>query len=154
MTQTYLLVNTDGSLERIQTDGIMKLQQMQHLVGGYIEFVRMAEGGVGCMINEEGRLRGLPDNARYPNLCGPIVFGRMGEDPDNAMSEDGPDSEFLGLNEELLRVLEGGGRFGANVATTQYMDRSKTIPDSELGIRVESLADVIANDPLKPKGKG
>lgn len=38
-----------------------KLAELQSLVGGYIEFVRFDDGSA-MIVNEEGRLRGLPVN--------------------------------------------------------------------------------------------
>lgn len=141
---TYLLVHPDGRLERVEADEPLALEPLQKLVGGFIEFVRMGEGGLGCMVNEEGRMDHLklPDNARYPNLAGPVLFGRM---------EPGFDGDdFVGLTPRQLAVLEGGGSFGADTQVTDYMSRARTISDDEFQIHVFNPAD----DPLRPKGKG
>jgi hypothetical protein len=92
----YLLVDQDGRLERIEAEKPMELKPMQKLVGGYIEYVRMGDNGLGCIVNEDGRICDppLPDNARYPNLAGPIVFGRMVEGADGM--------DLVGLSPEQL----------------------------------------------------
>lgn len=139
---TYLLIHTDGRSERIESEEILSLERLQELIGGYIEYVRMTQD-MGCMINEEGYVLGLPYNARYPNLSGPILFGRM------APGEDGED-DFAGLTTAQLAVLEGGGSFGARTPTTIYMSRARTLTEEDMEIRIVNPAE----DPLRPKGSG
>ena len=59
------------------------LEELQSLVGGYIEFVPLwREQGRGFLVNEEGKLRGLDVNFWYGDdyICGPAVFlGVKGE---------------------------------------------------------------------------
>lgn len=45
---------------------VTELEEMQKIVGGYIEIVPLApvEFGFALVVNEEGRLRGLPFNCR------------------------------------------------------------------------------------------
>lgn len=135
---TYLLIHTDGSLERIVSERPLELAALQRLVGGDIEHVRMAMPDLYAIINERGRIEGLPDNARYPNLYGPIVFGRIVA------------ADFVGLSMNQLAVLCGGGSFGSIVGTTIYMSRTKTLGPDDLKVRVVNPAD----NPFQPKGQG
>ena len=57
------------------------LKKLQEIVGGYIETVTIAEDLV-VICNEEGKLKGLPENC---NVCGidfvgPIIFVGINED--------------------------------------------------------------------------
>lgn len=57
------------------------LKKLQEIVGGYIETVTIAEDLV-IICNEEGKLKGLPENC---NVCGidfvgPIIFVGINED--------------------------------------------------------------------------
>lgn len=58
------------------------LEALQEKVGGYIETLKFAEDA--CVVcNEEGRIRGLPDNCWLlgVHFCGPIlVVGVDGEE--------------------------------------------------------------------------
>ena len=70
------------------------LGSLQSAVGGYIEVLRFAED-CAVIINEEGKLRGLPVNFGFLGdvLCGNVVFvGVSGE-------------EFCSLNEKAERFL-------------------------------------------------
>lgn len=142
---TVLLVHPDGRLERIERDFPMGLEFLQKTVGGWIEGVCMSEE-ILAVINEEGRLPHmgpLPDNARYPNLCGPVLLCSRYDYP----GEDGdpPEPDFGPLTEAQLRMLEGGGVAPGH---TPYMDRTKTIPDEDLRIRIIDPSEG------KPRGKG
>ena len=59
-----------------------KLETLQELVGGYIETVTMTMDS--CLIvNEEGRILGLPHNCNYLGIdvCGPmLIVGTQGDD--------------------------------------------------------------------------
>lgn len=58
------------------------LEALQKLVGGYIETVTIADDAV-VICNEEGRLRGLPENCEVcgVSFCGTIVIaGIKGEE--------------------------------------------------------------------------
>jgi len=51
------------------------LKAMQELVGGYIETVTYGHYVVVC--NEEGRIKGLPDNPAMPDMVGNVFFARI-----------------------------------------------------------------------------
>lgn len=58
------------------------LESFQHAVGGYIETVTFASDAV-LIVNEEGRLRGLPYNCSFCGLdiIGPVVVvGTKGDE--------------------------------------------------------------------------
>ena len=70
------------------------LESLQDAVGGPIEVLRFAED-CAAIVNEEGKLRGLPVNFGFLGdmLCGNVVFvGVSGE-------------EFCSLNEKAARFL-------------------------------------------------
>ena len=56
-----------------------ELETFQKLVGGFIEIVRITED-VLAVVNDEGRILGLPENIM--GIAGPIVFctERLGDD--------------------------------------------------------------------------
>ena len=59
-----------------------ELEELQSLVGGWIEHVGFVDG-VGLIMNEEGRLRDMQPNFRYGwgSVLGPAIFvGEAGED--------------------------------------------------------------------------
>ena len=67
MSRYMVRICADGQIERIPCKGILKLDTLQKLVGGYIETVpvRMKpEEGVRplLIVDEEGRLKGKPLN--------------------------------------------------------------------------------------------
>lgn len=143
MRGIVLIAHVDGHLERVEQEFPLKLEWIQSVVGGYIEGVRLSEDIFG-IVNEVGRLIGLPDNARYPNLAGPVIlcsdYLYPGEDGDP------PEPDFGPLTVAQLRLLEGGGT--APVSTV-YMSRSRTLTDRE-------LTEVRIVDPNedRPKGSG
>lgn len=73
------------------------LEELQAAVGGYIETVTFASDAV-VICNEEGRLRGLPNNCTFlgVDFVGPIlIVGRAGD-------------EFADLTPEVMRMLLEG----------------------------------------------
>ena len=111
MSRYMVRICSNGQIERIPCKGILKLQVLQDLVGGYIEtvLVRMKpEEGVWplLIVDEEGRLKGKPLNTAATlladvdhNIVGDAVLvGAMG----------------LVLKLPLLRGLNalGGGAVG------------------------------------------
>lgn len=72
-----------GKISPLEVEVRDDLDALQELVGGYIEFVYFDDGSA-MMVNEEGRLRGLPPNEAatgiavlkgHPEvLVGPAVF--------------------------------------------------------------------------------
>ena len=58
----------------------LSLENMQYVVGGYIEVARSTDR-FALLCNEEGRLIGLPVNGNVPDLCGDLLLcGIDGED--------------------------------------------------------------------------
>jgi hypothetical protein len=84
----YSHVTAEGKVNVIESDAPLPLEKLQELVGGYIEFTY---GGLGLTIcvDEEGRIKGKPRNARYPWVVGDVVVGR------NIQGAEG--TEFVGL---------------------------------------------------------
>lgn len=80
-----------------------ELKDLQNLVGGYIETVRVADSAV-LIMNEEGKLRGLEPNfilgAIGDIIVGPVVIvGTDGEDFCSLTSHDA---------EVICGILRGG----------------------------------------------
>ena len=68
----YLIQAKSNNQVEIKLNG--GLPQRQKLVEGYIEYVSLKDGG--CLIvNEEGRIKGLPFNQAASNLAGKIITG-------------------------------------------------------------------------------
>jgi hypothetical protein len=149
-----LVVHPDGHMERVRQTFPMPLDFLHEAVGGYIEAVRLTVDLM-AIVNGGGRLLGMPPNQRYPNLCGPLV---LCSDWEYELEEEGPDGhmekyterDFGPLNEAQLRMLEGGGVSPG--PRTAYMDRTQTIPDQELTVRIISAAQIYKE--TRPRGKG
>lgn len=74
MAKTYIHITSEGHAEAVQVPGTgSELTFLQDLVGGYIEAVVVPEGGYDLIINEEGKLEGLPYNARATELASPML---------------------------------------------------------------------------------
>ena len=86
----YAYISADGKRKPIESDRPLPLERLQALVGGLIEFVAMPDGTELC-VNEEGRVRDLPRNARYPAVRGDVVVGRR------VYTQDLSEVEFVGL---------------------------------------------------------
>ena len=72
-----------------------ELETLQNHVGGYIEIVSMG-GGVGLVVNEEGKLNDLPANFPIGRdvIVGTAVFVAYGND-----------GEFTDLTEEQVQMI-------------------------------------------------
>lgn len=53
-----------------------ELHQMQAHVGGYIETVRLRDGGI-MLVDEDGRGKRLPENLIGSALCGQRILGNV-----------------------------------------------------------------------------
>ena len=73
------IVRADGRTEPLHASSRagLSLTQLQEAVGGFIEIVAFGNGLVVC--NEDGLLRQLPVNVRYPRFVGDIVLCRRDE---------------------------------------------------------------------------
>jgi len=70
----YLINANPNKKTKVNLNGGLK--QRQELVGGYIEYVHLKDGG-SLIVNEEGRLRDLPFNQIASNLAGKIITGNV-----------------------------------------------------------------------------
>lgn len=84
----YSHITAEGKITPIETEKPLGLEEMQKLVGGWIEFTTVELGTELC-INEEGRINGSKPNARYPQVYGDVIVGRQMHGPDGL--------EFVGL---------------------------------------------------------
>ena len=62
------LIKTDGTVTTVEPRNGKSfcLEELQHAVGGYIEAVYLPDGKV-MIVNEEGKLDGLPQNIAAPS---------------------------------------------------------------------------------------
>ena len=69
------IVKVDGSTSRLPTAvPKMPLEEVQAIVGGYVEYVAIRGfGAVWC--NEEGLLRGLPHNPKASRIAQRAIVG-------------------------------------------------------------------------------
>jgi len=68
------IIKVDGTMEEITIDKQNSLEQMQKIVGGYIEVVPVA-GGKTLVVNEEGLLQQLPINHKASALYNDTIVG-------------------------------------------------------------------------------
>lgn len=91
-----LVINEAGELRIVRGS---TLEDLQEIVGGYIEFLRFpGRNDVACFVNEDGKLIGLPENRRateilsplYPGdfIAGPLVI--CGFDPESGENRELP----------------------------------------------------------------
>lgn len=80
-----LVLRADGTKAIVKTDGSLKA--LQDLVGGYLEHVDMCSG-LGLLVNEKGRIRGLPPNPFFNGafLGDVVVVGEPDEGGDSFTS--------------------------------------------------------------------
>jgi hypothetical protein len=69
-----ILYKTDGTSQPIKPQDGRKfgLAELQQMVGGYIEVIYLSEGRL-MVLNEEGKLRGLPVNAKATAVALPFL---------------------------------------------------------------------------------
>lgn len=93
-----LLIKSNGQSEEVTIDNT--LESLQKAVGGYIETCRICTDAV-AIVNEEGRLLGLPVNRALPFFVGDVLI----------VGDDGSD-EFASLSADqivsLRRIIKGG----------------------------------------------
>jgi len=74
-----VLYAVDGKIETIslvETAGILTLKQAWAIVGGYVEAISLAPDAYGfLLVDDEGRLKGLPINPYASALSGQPLFG-------------------------------------------------------------------------------
>lgn len=64
------IIRVDGS----EASCDVNLESLQMVVGGYIEPIRLKDGGL-MYVNEEGRLTGLPPNIAASLLASTMIVG-------------------------------------------------------------------------------
>ena len=70
--KVYIKIRPSGEISTCPCgdDGSITLEEMQEAVGGYIEVVRLAFDRLVMIVNEEGKLRGLPYNPAATAIMG------------------------------------------------------------------------------------
>lgn len=68
------VIRVDGTQEEVEPgDGLrFSLEELQGFVGGLIEFIDLGEGYM--IVNEEGKLIGLPYNQVATRIARPVLF--------------------------------------------------------------------------------
>lgn len=111
MSRYMVRICSDGQIERIPCKGLLKLQVLQDLVGGYIETVpvRMKpEEGVWplLIVDEEGKLKGKPLNTAA-TLLADVDHSIVGD----AVLVGAMGPELIGLRKSesarIAQILEG-----------------------------------------------
>ena len=75
-----------------------KLEALQDVVDGYIEQITLIQGKAAMLVNEEGRLRGMPSNTLASLVAGISIVG-----PALILGVDG--EEFCDISEEIKRFV-------------------------------------------------
>ena len=76
MTDTLIkLIGTDGEVKKITCVGKPVLKQLQKLVGGFIEVVRVPGASMILVVNEEGLLHQMPLNEKASALAQQPIVG-------------------------------------------------------------------------------
>lgn len=69
-----LLISVDGEVSDVVVPRPGELKWLQEQVGGYIEFVDLGTAG-SLVVNEEGKIHGLPRNRLATWLASPRLWG-------------------------------------------------------------------------------
>lgn len=77
MTKEMTIYRTDGTEEKKEFTGQPTLEELQHQVDGYIEYIRLPPGNSHkkMVANEEGQLLGLPVNEKASQIAGQMIVG-------------------------------------------------------------------------------
>lgn len=75
--QSHIWFKTDGSYGQVNLDHKLSLKEMQGLVRGYIERVRVMYHGEArdMWVNEEGLIHNLPPNLKASSIAGQPIVG-------------------------------------------------------------------------------
>ena len=68
-----LILHADGQISEFESNGVGLLKDVQSVVGGYIEPIRLAEGLM-AYVNEEGLMRDMPHNQLASVLVSRFYF--------------------------------------------------------------------------------
>lgn len=96
-----VVVRPDGKTEKTAWDEKSGLSRLQELVGGYIETTPTVKRKYLLVVNEEGKLRGLPVNGKATAFClfpdtivGTVVLMKAGKEDLEPM-DDAEAEEWL-----------------------------------------------------------
>jgi hypothetical protein len=111
-----VIVKTSGEVFEVNAEG---LQEIQRAVGGYIEAIEAGSIGSG-FVNEEGKIKGLPDNiiatavwhranklTKFSDyLVGDVLFCGLPDDEGNSQDISQEFSEFIeNISSTFLKEL-------------------------------------------------
>ncbi len=74
--ETYNIWHENGKVETINTESPLRLEDLQKIVGGYIEVV--TEGKTQFVCDEEGRIKGKAVNPAFPTFVGTVITTQGG----------------------------------------------------------------------------
>lgn len=77
--QSYVWFKDNGSFGQVDLDRELSLKEMQGLVGGYIELVRVSYHGKthDMWVNEEGLIHNLSHNLEASSIAGQPIVGNV-----------------------------------------------------------------------------
>jgi len=110
----YILkITPEDEIIKVETGGVPKLKELQELVDGYIEVVNIGIRGYVALVNEEGRLRRMPQNIAGTMvgfaecLVGNVlILKECGEKILALDSENKEDNDILALAEHACGLVK------------------------------------------------
>lgn len=144
-TITVLLVEPHAHPKVIEAK--TGLEDLQQLVGGDIEVVYPFEDNVGLIVNEEGKINGLPLNRAlrdekgeiYDVIAGPFLVTGLTEDSFGSLTQ-----EQIGKFEDLFHQPEVFMRMGRSIMAIP-------LPEEQLAARENAKAKASEELGAKPK---
>lgn len=144
-TITVLLVEPHAHPKIIEAK--TGLEDLQQLVGGDIEVVYPFEDNVGLIVNEEGKINGLPLNRAlrdekgeiYDVIAGPFLVTGLTEDSFGSLTQ-----EQIGKFEDLFHQPEVFMRMGRSIMAIP-------LPEEQLAARENAKAKASEELGAKPK---
>ena len=105
-----IAIKNPGESIGFKVESQVTLKYLQELVGGYIEICptrEMKEKNILMIVNEEGKLNGLPVNFKIPGdtIVGTVVF--MSSTGEEFGSLDENQVNYLKYLDKIFYVLEG-----------------------------------------------
>jgi hypothetical protein len=110
----YLYYKLNGEIETVETQERLKLEKLQEMVGGMIEFAPPEKDDTILCVNEEGLVNEMQPNPFFPMYRGPVVQGKN-QDTEEGVEFDGFDdpAPYIRkiMNGAVQRELVDGGKY-------------------------------------------
>lgn len=97
MQKQAVVITWDGDVQRVEYDKKNELSFLQDTVDGYIEMVTLAGTQLTMYVNEEGKMEGLPANAKAT-----AIFREKFKTPDYIAG----DAVFTGSEKYLDKIVK------------------------------------------------